>query len=216
MIGAADGLGQRRYVCSARYPRHACGACDGRSITAAHGEAQVWQWTVALLSEPALLRARFEDSRGDLSADSAGEREAGRIERQLRASDREIERLIDAYQAAAVTLAELQERRHRIEDHGHHLRARRDEIRGQRSARKQELRLLQGLEAFCEGIRDALIDPPFETKQNVLRLVIDRVIVEEDRLVIRHVVPTSPIGLQPHSRQAGQLRRRQARDHARC
>ena len=68
------------------------------------------------------------------------------------------------------------------------------------SDREQELRQLQGLEAFCDGIRDTLIDPPFETKQKVLRLVIDRVIVEEDRLVIRHVVPIAQIGLQPHPR----------------
>src|SRR3954454_16781388 len=99
-----------------------------------------------------------------------------RIARQLKGLRREVERLIDAYQAAAITLAELQERRRQIEDHGRHLQARLDEIRCQRSGREQELRLLQGLEAFCDGIRDALIDPPFETKQKVLRLVIDRVL----------------------------------------
>jgi site-specific DNA recombinase len=210
MIGAADGLDQRRYVCSARYPRHARGACDGHSITAAHVEAQVWRWTAQLLSEPTLLRARFEESRGDLSADSAGQHEGARIERQLRGLDREIERLIDAYQAAAITLAELQKRRRGIEDHGRHLRARLDEIQQQRSAREQELRLLQGLQAFCDGIRDALIEPSFETKQKVLRLVVDRVVVENDRLVIQHVVPITPIGLQPHLRQATELRRRSA------
>jgi hypothetical protein len=57
--------------------------------------------------------------------------------------------------------------------------------------------LLQGLEAFGDGIRDTFIDPPFETKQKVLWLVIDRVIVEDDALVIRHIAPTVPIGLQP-------------------
>ena len=101
-----------------------------------------------------------------------------------RLSDREIERLIDAYQAAAITLVELQERRRQIEDHGRHLRVRLDEIHRQHSEREQELRLLQGRDAFCDGIRDRLIDPPFETKQSVLRLVI----------------PTAPIGLQPHPR----------------
>ena len=200
MIGAADGRGVRRYICSARYPRHACGACDGHSVTAAHVEAQVWRWTAGLLSEPALLRARFEESRGDpAAADGAGEREGTRIERQLTVLGREVERLIDAYQAAAITLSELQERRRQVEGRVRHLQARLGELRHQRAAREQELRLLQGLAAFCDGIRDALVAPPFETKQKVLRLVIDRVVIEEDRLVIRHVVPTAPIGLQPHS-----------------
>ena len=148
-----------------------------------------------------MLRAHFEESRGDLAVDGAGLREAARIERQLKTSDREIQRLIDAYQAAAITLEELQERRRQIDDHGRHLQARRDEINRQHSQREQELRLLQGLDAFCDGMRDKLTDPPFETRQSVLRLVIDQVIVEEDRLVIRHVVPTASIGLQPHLQQ---------------
>jgi len=143
---------------------------------------------------------------GDLAVDGAGLREGARIGRQLKMSEREIGRLIDAYQAAAITLEELQERRRQIEEHGRHLRARRDEINRQHSEREQELRLLQGLDAFCDGIRDKLTDPPFETRQSVLRLVIDQVIMEEDRLVIRHVVPTASVGLQPHSRQAGALR----------
>jgi len=214
MIGAADGCGQRRYVCSARDPRHARGACNGRSITAAPLEAQVWQWTAKLLSEPDLLRAHFEESRGDLAIDGAGMREEVRIEQQPKMSEREIERLIGAYQAAAITLEELQERRRQIDDHSRHLRARQDEINRQHSQHAQELRLLQGLDAFCDGIRDKLTDPPFETRQSVLRLVIEQVIVEEDRLVIRHVVPTASVGLQPHSRHAAQLRR-QARDPAR-
>jgi len=142
-IGTADNRHQCRYVCSARYPRHARGACDGRSITAAPLEAQVWRWTAELLSEPALLRARFEESRGDPAVDGAVERERARIERQLRMSDCEIERLIDAYQAAAITLVELQERRRQIEDHGRHLRAQRDEIQRQHAEREQELRLLR-------------------------------------------------------------------------
>jgi site-specific DNA recombinase len=183
----------------AGYPRRDRGVCNGRSITAAPLEAQVWQWTTKLLSKPDLLRAHLEESRGDLAVDGAGMREEARIGRQLKVSEREVQRLIDAYQAAAITLEELQERRWQIDNHGRHLRARRDEINRQHSQREQELRPLQGLDAFRDGIRDKLTDPPFETRQSVLRLVIDQVIIEEDRLVIRHVVPTASVELQPHS-----------------
>ena len=205
MTGTADGDDQRRYVCSARYPRHARGACNSCSITAAPLEAQVRHWTAKLLSEPDLLRVHFEGSRGDLAVDGAGMREEAHIGRQLKMSERETQRLIDAYQAAAITLEELQERRQQIDDHGRPPRARRDEINRQHWQREQELRLLQGLDAFCDGIRDKLTNPPFETRQSVLRLVIDQVIAEEERLVIRHVVPTASVGSQLHSRQAGEL-----------
>ena len=43
----------------------------------------------------------------------------------------------------------------------------------QRGEREQAIRLLEGLEAFCASIRASLIDPSFEVKQKVLRLVVD-------------------------------------------
>ena len=153
MIGVTDGGGRRRYLCSARYPRHAPGACDGRSVTAEPLEDQVWRWIAQLLSDPQLLRAHFEESRGDPAIDGADEREGTRLERQLKTLDREIGRLIDAYQAAAIELDELKERRRQIEDHARHLRQRLDELRRQRGEREQAIRLLEGLEAFCAGIR---------------------------------------------------------------
>src|SRR5689334_2200972 len=207
MIGATDEGGRHRYVCSARYPRHAPGACDGRSTTAGPLEEQVWGWVSRLLSDPSLLRARFEESRGDPAVDGADEREGARIERQLKVLDRAVGRLIDAYQAGAIELEELKERRRQVEDHGRHLRERLDEIRRHRSEREREIRLLQGLEAFCAGIRDALVDPPFEIRQRVLRLVVDRVIHADDKVVVRHVVPMTPLGLQPYPGQGQHPRR---------
>lgn len=215
MIGVTDGRGRCRYLCSARYPRHIPGACDGRSMTAEPLEDQVWRWIAQLLSDPQLLRAHFEESRGDPAVDGADERESTRLERQLKALDREIARLIDAYQAAAIELDELKERRRQIEDHARHLRERLSELRRQRSEREQGIRLLQGLEAFCAGIRQSLIDPSFEVKQKVLRLVVDRIIFEESKVTIRHIIPMTPIGLQPRSGQAEIVRRGQAAAEAR-
>src|SRR5262245_42563354 len=67
----------------------------------------------------------------------------------------------------------------------------------QRQEREQELRLLQGLDGFCTSIRSALTEPSFAVKQKVLQLVVDRIIVEDTQLVIRHIVPTGPVRLQP-------------------
>ncbi|MEJ7608840.1 MAG: hypothetical protein WKF37_21845 [Bryobacteraceae bacterium] len=46
------------------------------------------------------------------------------------------------------------------------------EIQQQRREREQEIRLLQGLEAFCTSIQEALVEPSFLTKQKVLELVV--------------------------------------------
>ena len=125
------------------------------------------------------------------------ERERERIERQVDAMEREVQRLMTAYQVGAIDLAALQERRRRSADHQQVLRRRLGELQQQRREREQDLRLLQGLEGFCASIRSALTEPSFAVKQNVLQLVVDRIIVEDTQLVIRHVVPTEPIRLQP-------------------
>jgi DNA topoisomerase VI subunit B len=95
-----------------------------------------------------------------------------------------------------IDLSELKERRERIEEHGRVLKRRLSEIHEKRAEREQEIRLLQGLEQFSESVRDSLEEPSFETKQQVLRLVVDRIVVEDARVVVNHVVPTGPIRLQ--------------------
>jgi site-specific DNA recombinase len=107
-----------RYVCADRYPRHEPWACDGRSVMACEVEGPIWGYVKALLSDPELLKARYEEGRGDPAVDDGEEWEKERIGRKLKALDREVGRLIDAYQAEVIDLAELKERRERIEEHG--------------------------------------------------------------------------------------------------
>jgi len=185
-----------RYVCSDRYPRHEPWACDGRSVMAREVEGPIWEYVKKLLSDPELLKARYEEGRGDPAVDDEEERERERIGRKLGALDREVGRLIDAYQAEVIDLPELKERRERIEEHGRMLKRRLSEIGAKRAQREQEIRLLRGLEQFSLSVQEALEDPSFETKQQVLRLVVDRIVVEGDKVVIHHVVPTGPVRLQ--------------------
>ena len=62
--------------------------------------------------------------------------------------------------------------------------------------RTKELRLVQGLEEFCTSMHHALQNPEYEIKQKILQLVVDRIVVDEQQLTIRHVVPTGPVKLQ--------------------
>jgi site-specific DNA recombinase len=196
LVGTWSGI-DGRYICSARYPRTTAWACDGRSLSMPRVEQQVWDYIRPLLSDPELLRRHFEASRGDPAVDSRDEREQVRLERQIAAAGREVQRLIDAYQGGVIELAELQERRQRSDEHTRFLRQRVDEIEQQRRGREQELRLVQGLEVFCASIQDALVDPSFAIKQQILQLVIDRIVVEDTRIVIKHIIPVEPVGLRP-------------------
>jgi hypothetical protein len=55
--------------------------------------------------------------------------------------------------------------------------------------------------------RFAMVAPSFEVKQKVLQLVVQRIVVEDHRITIEHVVPSGPIRLQPeHLAPGGPIR----------
>ena len=153
-----------------------------------------------LLSAPGLLKARYDDVQDAPGLQGPEAREQERLARQLQALEREGQRLVDADQAGAIELAELRDRRQRIDDDGRLLRERLGELQQQQADHEQDARLQQGLEAFCASVRDALAEPSFAVKQQVLRLVVDRVVVDDDTLTVHHIVPTGPVRLQ--TRQA--------------
>jgi site-specific DNA recombinase len=196
LVGMWSRAGKGRYSCLARYPRSAPWSCEGRSVGAAKVEAMVWEHVRDLLSNSELLRARYEEGQGDPAIDTREEQERERLRRKLMAVEREVQRLIDAYQAEVIELPELQTRRQRAEDHSQVLRERLQAIEQQYMERTKELRLVQGLEEFCTSMYSALQNPEYEIKQKVLQLVVDRIVVDEQQLTIRHVVPTGPVKLQ--------------------
>jgi site-specific DNA recombinase len=203
MVGSWSPQGGR-YICALRYPRHVPGACPGRSLGAPTIEQSVWAHVQRLLADPEVLRHQYEQGRGDPAVDVRAEHERARLERKLTALEREKTRLLDAYQAEVIELTELAERRERLTEQGQLLRARVQEIEQQRRDRAAELRLLEGVEAFCASVRDAMVAPSFEVKQKVLQLIVQRIVVEDHRITIAHVVPSGPIRLQPeHHAPAG-------------
>jgi hypothetical protein len=49
-----------------------------------------------------------------------------------------------------------------------------------------------------------MVAPSFEVTQKVLQLVVQRIVVEDHRITIEHVVPSGPLRLQPeHHAPAG-------------
>jgi site-specific DNA recombinase len=188
--------GSGQYVCSARYPRHQPWACHGRSVRDRKVEPLIWDYVQELLGDPELLQERYREGQGDPAIGQRDEHERDRLARKIAALDREVQRLIDAYQAEVIDLTELKQRRVRIEEHGQVLRARLAELVNQRAEREQEIRLLEGLQAFSASVRDGLHDPSFAVKQRVLQLVVDRIVVEDSRVVVHHVVPSGPVRLQ--------------------
>src|SRR5215813_3130900 len=148
----------------------------------------------------------YERGRRDPAVDVRAEQERTGLERKLAAFDREMTRLIDAYQAGVIELDEWAARRQRIEEQGRMLRARVQEIEQQRVDRAAELRLLEGVDACCASIQGALETPAFAVQQQVVQFVVNRIVVEDSQVILEHVVPTGPVRLQTEHQPCENLR----------
>ena len=129
----------------------------------------------------------------DADADAAGQK----WEALLRRLDREEQRLIDAYQAEAIDLDELKQRREQIQGRRLVLTVQRDQEQRLRCERQTAKEVWADLTAFCERVRSRLDEATLAERQRILQLLIDRVIVGEDALEIRHVIPLGRLKAEP-------------------
>src|SRR3954447_7641013 len=168
-------------------------ACPSRHVKAEEIEPVVWSHVAGLLADPDRLLAQFDHLAATAEAGSAREQAA---ERQLRArldrTARADKRLLDAYQAGAITLAELSEQRQVLASERQALERQQEDQVNLRQQRLRAEAVRMDLAAFCSRIHSRLDEATFADKQAILQLVIERIIVGNGRLEIRHVIPLRP------------------------
>ena len=172
-------------------------ACPTRNIKAEEIEAAVWDHVASLLSDPQRLVAQFEHLAAAAQAGTARDRTADqqlrtRVDRIIRAD----KRLLDAYEANAISLSELSERRHHLAEQRRGLERQQQELDQLRQQRAQAEAVRTSLTAFCSRIGARLDLATLSDKQTILQLIIERIIVDDGSLEIRHVIPlpTNPPG----------------------
>src|SRR5215471_8012978 len=197
--GRQTGAGYRYYLCRGRTDalRAAEGRrCTARYIPAGQLDELVWTDLCALLTDPGQVTHALARAQAgawlpqELQARRAAIRQAlGRLERQQ-------QRLLDAYLAEALGLPELQRKRQDLDRRHATLLAHQRQLDATAGQRLELQAIADGIEAFCQAIRAGLAAATFEQRRQLAELLIDRVIVTEDQVEIRYVLPTSPDG--PH------------------
>jgi hypothetical protein len=74
----------------------------------------------------------------------------------------------------------------------------------------------QTLDEFCRKMSDMLYNPIFETKQRILRLVVDKILVSDEEITIQHTPPISDARLWVSMEMLGADRRRFYNLKTRC
>ncbi len=198
--GARGRRQHRYYMCHGKdtLARDRAHPCPQPRPRADELDAAVWDHVKRLLDDPSTLAAQFEERARQADSLDADALAAGqKWEAQLRRLDREERRLLDAYQAEAIELDELKQRREKIKLRRHTLSLQHDQEQRLRSERQTAKEVWVDLTAFCERVRSRLDEATLAERQRILQLLIDRVIVGEDSLEIRHVIPLGRLKAEP-------------------
>lgn len=185
------------------------GACHVRQVPTTRLDAAVWDDVCRLLAEPAVLADALQRARrGWLSEPERVARSQDVRRRQLQVQ-RQIQRLVDASAAEALTLDELRGPRTTLEERLAALRRKEQQGRADEVQHEHLHVLAARAEEFRATLARGLEQVTFEQRRAIVELLIDRVVVDAPAVEIRYVVPLSGVAqrkgaLRPRHR-AGSL-----------
>jgi len=165
--------------------------CNARRVRAEELDAVVWKALCDWLQQPQMLQKEVETWLESRENSQAAHQERVRLEGACRHLQGQIDRLIDAYQQGALGVEELKVRRERLEASLQATRARVEHLEAQQAEGVRLERLGAELEAFAATIRDGLEALDFAGRQRLVRLLVERVIVQGEDVTIEHAVPLS-------------------------
>jgi site-specific DNA recombinase len=210
------------YICRGRTDalRAAQGQrCTARYAPAAQLDELVWQDLYQVLTQPEIMAHALERAHGGhwLPQELRARIDAlHKAEKQL---ERQYERLLEAYLADVVTLPELERKRRELTQKQQALTTQRTQLEATVDQRLELSQTAASIQAFCAQIRPTLDQANFAQRRQLVELLIDRVIVTDEQVEIRYVVPTRPEGphvpfshLRSDYRSWHQRRKRRVRD----
>ncbi len=160
-----------------------CAPLDGGLI-----EPLIWQSVADLLADPQLILDYYLSRQEE--SDTAPP-EIMRVRTELAQIKKQDQRLLDAYQAEIIQLDELASRRQALEQQRLVLDSRLSELEQLLQQQARQEALTSNITEFCDNINSMLQSPTPEQKQQVLRLVVDHILVGKEQLIIKHVIPSA-------------------------
>jgi site-specific DNA recombinase len=196
---AFHGRKSRYYFCSATVRDKVAIArvCGNRSLRLDQLEPHVWQSVRALLQDPARMMHEWL-RRGD-SANACAEHDAQRdgALRAVRMHERSLQRLLDAYEAGALELAELKTRSDRVRQR---MAAARSDLTALEKvlAERRELTLVVArIEEFAKRIRDGLDALSWQERRDIIRTLVARVEIDHDDVTVVYRIPAIEQAVRP-------------------
>ena len=176
----ARGTPQRHYHCYGMLREH-MGCRKPAMIRAEQLEELVWNQVKGMVQNPELIVAGIESL--DAQEDGGLAEQAVRAERDLHRIQVEEERAIRLYVSGKITENQLDQQRRFITERLEAARATLNDLRARESMASDKRTLIQNLVQWAGKFGRGLDDLPQEKRRDVLRLIVDQVLIDRDNNV---------------------------------
>jgi site-specific DNA recombinase len=167
--------------------------CDnGRLIQQDLLDQIVWAEVIQLLEDPMLIQQELDRRLAAARSSDPTQKREQSLQRELTHVGKGIERLLNAYQEALMSIEQLRERMPALRQREQALRTELQAIADQANDRAAFLRLAETLTAFLARLRGAADTLSITERQRIVRLVVKDVLIGDDTITIRHSIPVSP------------------------
>jgi site-specific DNA recombinase len=173
--------------------------CSQRRIRADVLDEMVWEEVSTRLQDPALVLEAYQDHKLHPVEEDGTEKE-GKLQGQIKSANRELSRLLDAYQCGALELPELQKRRQLVNAKLDMLNQEQELLRKMAADQKKERDIKASLGEFAALVTSSLKRISFENKQKLLRMVLDKVVVNEWKVDVHYNIPLPKPTLTPEQK----------------
>ena len=170
--------------------------CPSRFIPAQALDDLVWEDLCYVVTHPESITQAVKRAQTSKWLPQQLQARSKTLKQALAQLRRQSERLLKAYLAEVIDLSELERKRREIAQKEQALQAQLHQVEAQAEKRLEVAAVSASIETFCQRIQQGLDQATFEQRRQLVELLIDRVVVDNDQVEIRYVIPTSKAGEQ--------------------
>ena len=170
--------------------------CKSRYVPVSQLDELVWQDLCMVLTQPEAVAHELERAHGGHWAPQELRARMQTLSKTIELLELQKTRLLEAYLADVLPLPDFERKRSELVKKQEALRVQRTQLEVTIAQRIELINVAASIEAFCIQVQPVLDRATFAQRRQLVELLVDRVIVTEDEVEIRYVIPTQPQG--PH------------------
>ena len=163
--------------------------CGNKPVRADYVDQVVWDHVMALLADPALVRAEISRRLERARTSDPVTRKRGQLEQALAKTRTSISSMVTAFSEQLITIDELRARMPGLRARETSLKDQIAALEAQAADRDAYLKLAGDLEGFLAGLRANSATATTQDRQRVLRAVVQDILIGPEKLTIRHRIP---------------------------